>query len=92
MRLLKMLVLSLALLSPLAYSAPIDINTASADQLSASLKGVGPAKARAIIAYRKQHGAFTSIDQLTEVKGIGEATLSKNRELIQVGAGQPAAN
>lgn len=62
----------------------VNINTANADQLSSSLKGVGLKKAQAIIAYRDQFGAFKSLDELTAVKGIGEKTLAKNRSKISL--------
>lgn len=67
-----------------AFAAPVDINTASAEQISESLAGVGPAKAQAIIAYRTANGPFLTADQLSEVKGIGPATVEKNRASILV--------
>lgn len=63
-------------------TATVNINTASADELSSGLKGVGPAKAQAIIDYRTQYGPFKSVEELAEVKGIGTATLEKNTGLI----------
>ncbi|RLA40943.1 MAG: hypothetical protein DRR06_16740 [Gammaproteobacteria bacterium] len=60
----------------------ININTASADQLANSLTGIGNAKAQAIVEYREQNGAFTNKNQLLNVKGIGESTLTKNSALI----------
>lgn len=65
-----------------AMAGPVNINTADANALAASLDGVGPAKAAAIVAYRAKHGAFTSADQLADVKGIGKATIDKNRAHI----------
>ena len=62
-------------------AAKVSINKADVDTL-ASLTGVGLAKAEAIIAYRKAHGGFKSIEQLAEVKGIGEATIAKNRSRL----------
>ncbi|NVJ68272.1 MAG: helix-hairpin-helix domain-containing protein [Gammaproteobacteria bacterium] len=62
--------------------ARVNINTASADQLATSLKGVGLKKAQAIIEYRKEYGDFKSVNELTAVKGIGEKTLAKNRDKI----------
>ncbi|MCQ4280980.1 helix-hairpin-helix domain-containing protein [Pseudomonas stutzeri] len=59
--------------------APININSADAETLTRELKGIGATKAKAIVAYRDAHGPFSSIDQLLEVKGIGAATLKKNR-------------
>jgi len=82
----KALALSLAFISPLSLAAPVDINTASAEQISEALNGVGPAKAQAIVAYREQQGPFTSVDQLTEVKGIGTVTVDKNRDQILIEA------
>lgn len=61
----------------------ININTADATML-ASLNGIGERKAMAIIDYRKQHGPFKSVEQLTEVKGIGDALVEKNRSRISI--------
>lgn len=54
----------------------VNINTASATELEA-LPGVGPVTAEAILAHRTEHGAFSSVDQLLDVSGIGEATLAE---------------
>ncbi|WP_105104344.1 ComEA family DNA-binding protein [Microbulbifer pacificus] len=62
----------------------VNLNTATAEELSSALEGVGPAKAQLIIQYRDQIGQFSSIEQLLEVKGIGVATLEKNKERIQL--------
>jgi competence protein ComEA len=62
---------------------PVDLNTATAEQLD-TLPGVGPATAAAIIAHREQHGPFTSVDQLLDVRGIGEAKLEQLRDLVSV--------
>lgn len=59
----------------------IDINTATAEQLS-ELKGVGKSKANAIVAYRKEHGKFTDLNELKDVKGIGDSILESNRPLL----------
>ncbi|SDK02674.1 competence protein ComEA [Ferrimonas sediminum] len=61
----------------------ININTANAEQLASSLKGVGTRKAEAIVAYREQHGPFTELAQLAEVKGIGEQIITANNDRIQ---------
>lgn len=55
----------------------ININTASAKEIAAGLNGVGPKTAERIVAYRKENGKFSSVDSLTDVKGIGPKTLSK---------------
>lgn len=80
--LLKALALGVSLYSPLVLSAPVDINTASAEQLAAELNGIGPTRAEAIVQYREEHGPFSSVEQLIEVPGIGEATLEKNRDQL----------
>ena len=61
-----------------------NVNTAAAEQIAQELKGVGTAKAGAIVLYREQHGAFKSLKELSKVKGIGGATIDKNRENIQL--------
>ena len=60
----------------------IDINSADAAAIAAALDGVGLVKAQEIVAYREMFGAFESIDELTEVKGIGPGTLERNRDRI----------
>lgn len=65
-----------------AVAAKVNINTASAEDLAELLADVGPAKAAAIVTYREQHGPFKTADDLANVKGIGEATLKKNRDRI----------
>lgn len=62
----------------------VDLNTATAADLDA-LPGVGPVTAQAILAWRQQHGAFASVEQLGEVDGIGPARLARLRELVAVG-------
>ncbi|HUP84391.1 MAG TPA: helix-hairpin-helix domain-containing protein [Acidimicrobiales bacterium] len=64
-------------------AGPLDLNTATADQLDA-LPGVGPSTAEAILDYRKEHGRFRSVDELLEVRGIGEAKLAELRSKVRV--------
>jgi competence protein ComEA len=59
----------------------ISLNTATLEQLD-SLPGIGPTLARQIIEYRETHGPFTSVEQLTEVPGIGAAKLEQLRPLV----------
>jgi competence protein ComEA len=61
----------------------VNLNTATAEQLD-TLSGVGPSTAAAIIAHRDQNGPFTSVDQLLDVRGIGEAKLEQLRDLVTV--------
>lgn len=65
-------------------SDKVNLNTATAEQLQKGLVGIGAKKAQAIVEYREQHGAFTAIEQLTEVKGIGAAILEKNKERMTI--------
>ena len=60
----------------------VNINTADAPTLQKALLGIGTAKARAIVAYREEFGAFTSIEELLEVKGIGKSILEQNRRRL----------
>ena len=87
MNLIKSLVLglSLSLASLAAFAAQINLNTASPAELE-TLNGVGAAKAEAIVAYRSEHGGFKSVDELANVKGIGDKTVSKNRDQMTVAA------
>jgi len=62
----------------------VNLNTADADTLQRELNGIGAVKARAIVEYREANGPFASVDELLEVKGIGPATLEKNREKLTV--------
>ncbi|MBM7036354.1 ComEA family DNA-binding protein [Vibrio ulleungensis] len=60
----------------------VNINQADAEELATLLQGIGLKKAQNIIEYRTVHGPFTSADQLTNVSGIGAATVDKNRQRI----------
>lgn len=62
----------------------VNVNTASADALAEILVGIGPKKAESIVAYREANGPFKMVDDLLNVKGIGQATLEKNRDLISL--------
>ncbi len=61
----------------------VNINTADVQELT-KLKGIGEKKAEAIVAWRKANGDFKTVEQLLEVKGIGEATLAANKENIRI--------
>lgn len=62
----------------------VNINTANAAELSESLKGVGISRANAIVVYRQKSGPFKSAEELTNVKGIGAATVKRNKAHIKV--------
>jgi len=70
---------------PVPVLAAVNINTASLDEFVALHKGLGPAKAQAIIEYRKANGPFKSVDDLKHVKGIGAKRLEKLRAELTVG-------
>lgn len=61
----------------------LDVNRATAEQLE-SLPGLGPALSARIVQYRRANGLFERVEQLTEVSGIGEATLQELRGHIRV--------
>ena len=63
--------------------AKININRATAAELE-TLPGIGPALAGRILDYRSQHGFFASVDELIEVRGIGEVVLAGIRDLVTV--------
>ncbi len=62
----------------------VNLNTADAGQLS-TLSGIGQSKAEAIVAYREEHGGFTSIEEIMNVEGIKEGTFSKIKDKISTG-------
>jgi competence protein ComEA len=61
----------------------VNINTATSEELQL-LPGIGEARAREVIALRKRNGGFKSVDELGEVKGIGEAALQRLRPFARV--------
>ncbi len=61
----------------------ININTADEQELQ-NIKGVGPAIAKRIVDYREQNGAFTAIEELKKVRGIGNKTFEKMKDTITV--------
>ncbi|MGH8029223.1 MAG: ComEA family DNA-binding protein [Arenimonas sp.] len=89
--LLLPLVLSVLFAASAFAAEKVNINTADARTIDRVLVGIGPSKADAIVAYRKEHGSFKSADQLASVKGIGLSTIEKNRDRIVVAGGAPAA-
>ena len=88
---LKSIALSLLLATSAHAADKVNINTADAATIDAVLVNVGPAKAQAIVDYRKANGAFKSAEELAMVKGIGLKTVEKNRDRIALGGARPAA-
>lgn len=77
------IVLFSLLASSTAYAGkPVNINTASAEEIAESLDGIGLKKAQAIVDYRTQVGSYKTADELSNVKGIGEKTIERNREFV----------
>lgn len=66
-----------SLINP-AFAGPVNINTADAATIAKELVNVGPKTAEAIVAYRDEHGPFKSVDDLKNVKGVGDKTIEKN--------------
>ena len=85
--------LATGLFSIWAWAAqPVNVNSAGAEEIAESLKGVGMSKAEAIVNYRNEHGQFKHIDELVNVKGIGIRTVDINREYILLDSSELAAN
>ena len=75
--------LAASLLAVTAWaSVPVNVNTASAEELSENLKGIGMSKAQLIVEYREANGSFGHVDELANVKGIGIRTIDRNRGMI----------
>jgi len=75
--------LTMLLAAPVAVLAdPVDINSADAETLAASIDGVGTQKAIAIVKYREANGPFASVDDLANVQGIGMKTVDRNRDKL----------
>ncbi|OAQ20262.1 helix-hairpin-helix domain-containing protein [Thermosulfurimonas dismutans] len=73
------------------YAQSLNLNTATVEELE-SLPGIGPALARRIVAYRREHGSFHSVEELLKVKGIGSKRLNTLRAYLTVGASTYSAS
>ena len=80
----KPLLAALALLPVIAWAGPVDINTADAATLAKELKGIGPSRAEAIVAWREANGPFKAPEDIMLVQGIGERVLEDNRAVLSV--------
>ncbi|MFP8966185.1 ComEA family DNA-binding protein [Pokkaliibacter sp. CJK22405] len=78
--------------SSLSFAAPVDINTATAQELAQALTGIGEKKAQAIVEWRTAHGSFSSVEELTQVKGIGQATVEQNRDNLTLSKVETSTN
>ncbi len=70
--------------SHFAVAEVVNINTADAQTLSANIIGVGEKKALAIVKFREEHGPFKSVDEMTQVKGIGLKLIDNNRDNLTI--------
>jgi len=90
---MKLLLAALVLgIAGMAMAGPVNVNTADAETISAELQGVGITKAIAIVEYRETNGPFKTVDDLVQVKGIGERTVEINRKNILVDASTRKSN
>ena len=76
--------LLLGLLLSFSAFASVDLNKATQSELE-SIKGIGPAKAKAIVMHREKNGAFKNVDDLAHVKGFGKASVMKLKDQLTVG-------
>jgi competence protein ComEA len=76
--------LAALLVSSISMAAPVNINTANAEQIAQALNGVGLSKAQAIVDYREAYGLFSQADEIVFVRGIGDSTYQKNKDDILV--------
>src|SRR6187549_3180809 len=81
--------LATLLLTHTVHAEPVNVNTADAGALAKALNGIGPAKAKAIVAYRDKNGPFKSVDQLAMVEGITQKLIERNRADIKLGGDKP---
>ena len=84
MRTVTALLVTLLLAANCWAGHPVNVNTADAKTLAAALDGVGLSKAEAIVRYRDANGPFVDADELVNVKGIGLATIDRNRDNIRM--------
>ncbi len=75
--------------STATLAGPVNINTASVEEFDA-LPGIGPAIAKRIVDYRREHGPFTKLEDLLSVKGVGAKLLGRIRDRLTLGAPKDA--
>ena len=88
MNIARPLIVGLAFGPIAALAGPVDINAADAETLARELRGIGPARAEAIVTFREEHGPFESAEDLLKVQGVGQRVLDDNRDDLQVSGGK----
>ena len=89
MELLKKIVMATLLATSLNLAAAEPVNINSADKTALmQIKGIGEKRAEAIIAYREKNGPFKSVEELTEIDGIGPSLVKTNKSLLSTGSAQ----
>ncbi len=78
------LLFTLLLFSVIASAKAVNVNTATAEEIADAMSGVGMVKAQAIVKDRDTNGKFKTLDGMVRVKGIGQATIEKNRDGVMV--------
>ena len=76
--------LAALIVSSISMATPVNINSASAEEIAQALNGIGLSKAQAIVEYRETNGLFNQADEIVYVQGIGDSTYQKNRDDILV--------
>jgi competence protein ComEA len=71
-------------ISTAAWCGPVNVNSADVVTLARELRGIGNAKAQAIVDYRQKHGAFRTVDELALVKGVSQKLIDRNRADIRI--------
>ena len=89
-KLLSIALMTASLFSVSAWAEMVNINQASAEAIAANLKGVGSKKAEAIVAYRTEHGEFKTLEDIKQVKGIGDGIFAKIKDDISLTEGAVA--
>ena len=92
MKFLLTLLVTCMLASLACAAEPVNVNTASVEEIAENLNGVGLSKAALIVEYRDANGPFTHADELVNVKGIGVRTVDKNKDMILLEGGGSQAN
>jgi competence protein ComEA len=67
-----------------SWAGPVDLNSADAETIARELNGIGASRAKAIVEYREQYGAFSSAEDLLNVTGIGPHILQANKANIML--------